>query len=224
VEVERQLRDRHPGALLVRTGPLFGAHGEHDLISILLHALELGKLVRLPADEWVSPTYVPELAHVALDLLLDGETGIWHLANPGARSWLDVAREAAGRASDDRAELIDELPIDEGAPSRPRCRALTSERGWLLAELDDALAGRVQDILAAGAPAESSSLPVGPIPLVKTTGEVVLPAGRAVFENASAPSDASSTRTFPAAVAPRGISDRPVRSARTASGRTLRTQ
>ena len=29
----------------------------------------------------VSPTYVPDLVHASLDLLIDGEHGLWHLAN-----------------------------------------------------------------------------------------------------------------------------------------------
>ena len=39
---------------------------------------------RAAADIVVSPTYVPDLVHATLDLLLDGETGLWHLANDGA--------------------------------------------------------------------------------------------------------------------------------------------
>ena len=38
-------------------------------------------------DVVISPTYVPDLTHAALDLLIDGEGGLWHLANQGAVSW-----------------------------------------------------------------------------------------------------------------------------------------
>ena len=33
-----------------------------------------------PEDQVVSPTYVPDLVSTALDLLMDGERGLWHLA------------------------------------------------------------------------------------------------------------------------------------------------
>ena len=43
----------------------------------------------------MSPTYVPDLVDRALDLLIDGAAGVWHLANAGAVSWLEFARMAA---------------------------------------------------------------------------------------------------------------------------------
>ena len=46
----------------------------------------------------MSPTYTPDVVHAALDLLIDGERGIWHLANQSAISWhafaLLLAQEA----------------------------------------------------------------------------------------------------------------------------------
>ena len=40
----------------------------------------------------MSPTYVPDLVHEALNLLIDGGTGLWHVVNPGSLSWRDFAR------------------------------------------------------------------------------------------------------------------------------------
>jgi dTDP-4-dehydrorhamnose reductase len=42
-----------------------------------------------------TPTYVPDLVTAPLDLLIDGERGLWNLANEGATSWFDFACEAA---------------------------------------------------------------------------------------------------------------------------------
>ena len=47
------------------------------------------------SDYVVSPTYVPDLVHANLDLLLDDARGIWHLANPGAVTWSELALIAA---------------------------------------------------------------------------------------------------------------------------------
>jgi dTDP-4-dehydrorhamnose reductase len=38
-------------------------------------------------DAIVRPTYVPHLSNAVLDLLIDGETGKWHLSNGEAVSW-----------------------------------------------------------------------------------------------------------------------------------------
>ena len=43
-------------------------------------------------------TYVPDLAHASLDLLIDGERGLWHLSNGGALTWAEFARRAAAGA------------------------------------------------------------------------------------------------------------------------------
>jgi dTDP-4-dehydrorhamnose reductase len=40
----------------------------------------------------VSPTYIVDLVNVSLDLLIDGEEGIWHLANAGEISWKALAQ------------------------------------------------------------------------------------------------------------------------------------
>src|SRR3954469_15026120 len=47
------------------------------------------------SDATVSPTYVPDIVHACPDLLIDGEHGLWHLANAGEVSWADFARHAA---------------------------------------------------------------------------------------------------------------------------------
>jgi len=83
---------------------------------------------------------VPDLVNTTLDLLIDGEKGIWHLANRGEISWSDFAREIASRAGLP-ADLIRPVPVsDLGlAARRPLNSALASERGQLLPSFTDAL-------------------------------------------------------------------------------------
>ncbi len=58
----------------------------------------------MAARDWiVSPTYLPDLAHACLDLLIDGESGVWHLANAGSESWVDFAHRGASEADLDRS-------------------------------------------------------------------------------------------------------------------------
>jgi dTDP-4-dehydrorhamnose reductase len=82
----------------------------------------------------VSPTYVPDLVNAALDLLIDGETGIWHLVNEGAVSWGKFARMAAERGGFDPDRLV-----LHGTERTPTSTALASVRGEMLPALDSAL-------------------------------------------------------------------------------------
>ncbi|HYO91854.1 MAG TPA: sugar nucleotide-binding protein, partial [Pyrinomonadaceae bacterium] len=97
-------------------------------------------------DAVVSPTYVPDLVNASLDLLIDGEKGIWHLANAGATSWADFARSAAVQAGLD-AGLIEDCPTRSFnyAARRPIFSALTSERGVILSSLEDAVSRYVRE-------------------------------------------------------------------------------
>jgi len=128
-------------ALVVRTSAFFGPWDEHNFVTLALRALAAGETFAAASDVRVSPTYVVDLVHATLDLLIDGERGVWHLANRGAITWADLAQRAAelagvtGGRVDARPLHTFELP----AP-RPRYSVLGSERGQLLPSLDDALA------------------------------------------------------------------------------------
>jgi dTDP-4-dehydrorhamnose reductase len=101
--------------------------------------LKSGADVVVSDRQIVSPTYVPDLVHASLDLLLDGETGVWHLTNQGAVSWYDLAREVAAVAR----LPADKVRIDTDAA--PADTSLTSSRGLLLRPLDRALQECVLD-------------------------------------------------------------------------------
>ena len=149
-------------ALIVRTSAFFGPWDRYNFAWAVLEALRGGKSFSASASELVSPTFVPDLCHAMLDLLIDGETGLWHLANQGALSWFDFARAIANGAGLDPSLIF----AREMAPVRNT--ALASERGTLLRPLDAALAAYLEEIGAAagardGAPAEACgiSLPAG---------------------------------------------------------------
>jgi dTDP-4-dehydrorhamnose reductase len=102
-------------------------------------AASRGERIRT-SGEVVSPTYVPALADALLDLVIDGERGVWHLANAGAISWTDLAIRVVEEMGADR-ELVEEAASDalgRVAP-RPPFSALTSERGTLMPSLDESL-------------------------------------------------------------------------------------
>ncbi len=140
-EAEALVFSALPAALVVRTSAFFGPWDEYNFVTSALRALAEGVEFAAADDVVVSPTYVPDLTHACLDLLIDGEGGVWHLSNAGALTWADFARLAAGRAGLE-SSLVRGCPtasLGLAAP-RPAFSALDSERGALLPPLDDALA------------------------------------------------------------------------------------
>lgn len=87
-----------PQALVVRTAAFFGPWDEHNFVTQGLARLQRGEAWEAAADQVVSPTYVPDLVESTLDLMVDGEHGLWHLANRGAVSWARFAQMAAEAA------------------------------------------------------------------------------------------------------------------------------
>jgi dTDP-4-dehydrorhamnose reductase len=139
-EAEREVLARCDLAMVVRTSAFFGPWDRHNFVFHALSALARGDVFRAADDERVSPTYVPDLVRVCLDLLIDGETGLWHLANEGDVSWSELAALAAQLAGISSATLQSAPGASFGrAAARPRNGVLASERATLMAPLDDAL-------------------------------------------------------------------------------------
>jgi dTDP-4-dehydrorhamnose reductase len=108
-----------PAALVARTSACFGPWDGGGSVGDALRALARGEAVAAASDVTVSPTYVVDLVHAALDLLVDGERGLWHLANLGQVTWADFVRRAAEAAG-----------VDAGRWSRVRCaRSAAPRRG-----------------------------------------------------------------------------------------------
>ncbi|WP_216596338.1 hypothetical protein [Allocoleopsis franciscana] len=51
---------------------------------MILNRQSAGQTFIAAEDSVVSPTYVPDLVHTTLDLLMDGKCGMWDLANNSA--------------------------------------------------------------------------------------------------------------------------------------------
>jgi dTDP-4-dehydrorhamnose reductase len=146
-EAEHSVLSQLPTALVIRTSAFFGPWDQHNFLAHLFDALDRGQVFCAADNAVVSPTYVPDLVHASLDLLIDGERGIWHLANDGAISWYDFAMLAAVR-SERSVDLIEPVSAATltGAAARPAFTALASSRGRLLRSLDDALAAFLSEI------------------------------------------------------------------------------
>jgi dTDP-4-dehydrorhamnose reductase len=140
VEAERRVLAFAPDALIVRTSAFFGPWDRHNFVAAALAVVMGGRSFRAAADMTVSPTYVPDLVTVSLDLLIDGASGLWHLANDGAVTWADFAQRAVRLAGLDpeRVEPCASAALSFSAP-RPRYSVLASGRGGRMPELDDSL-------------------------------------------------------------------------------------
>ena len=122
----------------MRTGALFGAWVRYSFLYTTLRSLRMGEAVVANDAAIISPTYVPDLVHASLDLLLDGETGVWHLTNQGAVSWHELAREVADLAR------VSSGGLRPAEGSERTDTSLSSERCLLLRPLEDAMADFVQ--------------------------------------------------------------------------------
>ncbi len=140
-EAEQRVLEADPQALVIRTSSFFGPWDQHNFVTLALNALDHGQPFQAAGDLIVSPTYVPDLVNVSLDLLIDREKGIWHLTNGEALSWADLARRAclAAGVGDGKLEEVTWASCGSAAP-RPAFSAMSSERALLLPSLDDALA------------------------------------------------------------------------------------
>jgi dTDP-4-dehydrorhamnose reductase len=140
VEAERKVLSTHPTSLVVRTSSFFGPWDSQNFLTRALAALAEGSPFAAANDLIISPTYVPDLVHAALDLLIDRESGLWHLTNAQPLTWAELALKASAMAGIDAGslELRPSSKLNQIA-RRPQYSALHSKRGVLLPSLDNAL-------------------------------------------------------------------------------------
>jgi dTDP-4-dehydrorhamnose reductase len=126
-------------SLVIRTSAFFGPWDRYSFVHAVLRDLSAGFQVHASDTVLVSPTYVPDLVHATLDLLIDGATGIWHLANQGVISWHGLAYKVAQEAGVPTELLI--RMEDENT----RLTALASERGLIMPPIESAIQRFLQE-------------------------------------------------------------------------------
>jgi dTDP-4-dehydrorhamnose reductase len=127
-------------ALIIRTSAFFGPWDRHNFASKVIEALRREQPFSASASERVSPTFLPDLCHAVFDLVIDGETGLWHLANEGSVSWFEFARAIAQGAG------LDGNLVFAHDTEPPRNTALRSIRGAVMRPLQAALADYHRDV------------------------------------------------------------------------------
>lgn len=140
-EAERRIAAAAPDALVVRTSAFFSPYDDHNFAMHVERQARAGRTIAMSDAHIVTATYVPDLVRAVLDLVIDGERGLWHLSSPGADTWYGLARAVASALSLDPGLVRRATPHELGwHAERPANVALTSERGILLPNFTDALA------------------------------------------------------------------------------------
>ena len=87
------MRSEHPGAHVVRTAWLYGAHGGSFVRTMLRLAQERDS-VEVVDDQHGQPTWTHDLAVLLRDLVVEGApAGVHHGTSSGEATWYDLARE-----------------------------------------------------------------------------------------------------------------------------------
>lgn len=138
---ETMVAKAYPESLIIRTSAFFGPWDNFNFAHNVLTALENKTDLRVASDVIISPTYVPHLVQVSLDLFVDQEKGIWHLSSDGGiLSWADFARELAARGGY-KYDQLKSTGVNEmnWKAKRPIYSVLQSGRGVTMPTLEHAI-------------------------------------------------------------------------------------
>ena len=148
-----------PGATVVRTAWVSGAHGSNMTKTVLaLAANPRGGPLRFVDDEHGSPTFTADLAPAIVRLALDRRPGTFHVTNQGETSRFGFAQAilAAAGLDPERVEPIATSELDPPRPARRPANSRLDNAALRLAGLpllpmwNDALA-RLVPVLSVGA-------------------------------------------------------------------------
>ncbi|MBK9180773.1 MAG: dTDP-4-dehydrorhamnose reductase [Acidimicrobiales bacterium] len=109
-----------PGATVVRTSWVVGAHGANVVRTILALAADPDRPLAFVDDQRGSPTCTADLAPLLRTLARDRRPGVVHATNQGVTTWYGLARatlEAAG-ADPSRVRAVTTAELDPPRPAR----------------------------------------------------------------------------------------------------------
>lgn len=82
------------GGIVARISSPFGIYPSPMKPSFVDMIVSTNKPIDLPADQFFSPTYLPDVAEYLVKLAVEPSNGIYHLVNQGKTNWVDFARMA----------------------------------------------------------------------------------------------------------------------------------
>jgi dTDP-4-dehydrorhamnose reductase len=120
---ERNVRQNHSEALIVRTSFLYGLRGDNNKLSgfpaWLLSNINDGEPVALFSDQWITPTNTTFAAKSILNLIETGISGLVHLAGSACMTPFEFGEIVADTAGHD-TEKLSKATMDEAEREAPR--------------------------------------------------------------------------------------------------------
>lgn len=131
-----ELATLEQGGIVVRVSGLFGHYRSHKGPTFPEAMLASSDPIKLPTDQWFSPTYAPDAAQRILAIAADEKrSGIYHAANRGSTCWAEWGEMIANYVRHKRHVL----PYRAKDPLRPTDSTLKSTRLPQLPHFMDAL-------------------------------------------------------------------------------------
>ncbi len=121
---EREALAGVPGATVVRTSWVCGAHGANMVKTVLRLAAEQPVLAFVD-DQRGHPTFTADLAPLLRRLALDRRPGVYHATNQGAVSWYEFAGAVLVAAGQDPSR-VQPIATADLQPARPAPRPANS--------------------------------------------------------------------------------------------------
>lgn len=153
VAAEVALRTLAPKHIIVRTAWVYGPDPREMNFAIrLVRALQAGQPVKVPQDQWGTPTWAPDLARVTRELVEDAAFGTFHVVGPDYLSRLDLSQRVCRAFGLDPQLLvaIDTAQLAQRAKRPLRVRLETSPYHTIRG-VDDGLASYAEYV-ASGEP------------------------------------------------------------------------
>lgn len=126
--------------LVVRTAAFFSPFDRYNFAHQLIATVKNGGRFLASPDHMVSPTYVPHLADIVLDLIIDRAHGLYHISNGQTLNWLEFAHEISAACALNRRHIGAASAEEMGwiAP-RPAQSGLRSIHGQIVPTLNQAI-------------------------------------------------------------------------------------
>jgi dTDP-4-dehydrorhamnose reductase len=112
-EYVRQLTNRW---YVVRSAGVYGRG--HNFVRTMLRLGAEREMLKVKDDEFISPTYAPDLAEGIAGVIEDGHYGLYHLTNSGSCSWYEFAKEIFDHA----AVEVEVIPVPGSEYPLPAAR------------------------------------------------------------------------------------------------------
>lgn len=138
---EEKVMRINPDSLIIRSSYFFNPwNGKDTLSKILIAGMNSEGTMNLPSDIIMSPVYIPHLVNTVLDLIIDGESGIWHMSNQEEISYYDLALTTL-RIAGLKESSVSPVPSRKlrYTATRPRYSVLRSSSGIILPGLASAI-------------------------------------------------------------------------------------